>query len=159
MSGRDQIRLTPQEIAAYLGEQRVIQVATIGPQGRPHLAPLWYALHETSPAGMPVLATWTYAKSQKALNLRRLPQATVLVESGETYTALRGVSMECDVEILEDYESTLAVGLAMAARYDKGYDQDRAAVVAAFEQQARKRVALVLTATRVVTWDHSKIGR
>lgn len=158
MSGRARIRMSEAEIAAYLDEQRVIQVATIGPNGRPHLAPLWYVPRAANSAGAPVLATWTYAKSQKVLNLRRLPQATVLIESGDTYTVLRGVSMECAVEILEDYDSTLEIGLGLARRYDSGYDQERAAVVAAFEQQARKRVGLVLRATRVVSWDHDKIG-
>lgn len=159
MAGRDQIRMSEAEIAVYLDEQRVIQVATIGPNGRPHLAPLWYVPRGAIPDRLPMLATWTYAKSQKALNLRRLPQATVLIESGDTYTALRGVSMECDVEILEAYEPTLEIGLGLADRYGTGgYGEDRAATVAAFEAQARKRVGIVLTATKIATWDHSKIG-
>lgn len=159
MSGRDKIRMSSAEIAAYLDEQKVIQMATIGPNGRPHLAPLWYVSRDNGPAGLPVLGTWTYAKSQKAMNLRRLPQATVLVESGDSYQALRGVSMECDVEVVEDYAGTLEIGLAMAARYGTGgYGEDQAATVAAFEQQAAKRVGILLKATRVVTWDHGKIG-
>lgn len=159
VSGRDKIRMSSEEIAAYLDEQKVIQVATIGPNGRPHLAPLWYVARGNGPDGLPVLGTWTYGKSQKALNLRRLPQATVLVESGDAYTALRGISMECDVELVEDYAGTLEIGLAMAARYGSGgYGEDQTATVAAFEQQAAKRVGLLLHATRVATWDHGKIG-
>ncbi len=158
MSGRDQIRMSQQEIASYLEEQRVIQVATIGPNGRPHLAPLWFVSRDPGPDGTPTLATWTYTKSQKAMNLRRLPEATVLLESGTTYLALRGVSMECDVEILEDYDATLAIGLALNDRYGTDGYGDRAATIAAFEQQARKRIGLVLTATKVATWDFSKMG-
>jgi hypothetical protein len=159
VSGRDAIRMSDAEIVSYLDEQKVIQVATIGPRGRPHLAPLWYLLHPSDTPGLPVLATWTYGKSQKALNLQRLPEATVLVESGQTYGALRGVSMECDVEILTDYDATLAIGLGLADRYGTGgYGEDRAATVAAFEAQARKRVGLVLRATKVATWDFSKMG-
>ena len=47
------------------------------------------------------IATWTYRSSQKAANLRRLAQATVLIETGDSYDQLRGVSMECDVELVE----------------------------------------------------------
>jgi PPOX class probable F420-dependent enzyme len=155
--GRDAIRMSPAEIDAFLAERKVIQVASMGPHGRPHLAPLWFVPRPSS-HDRPVLATWTYAKSQKALNLHRDPRATVLVEDGETYSTLRGVSMECDVTLLEDYEPTLQVGLAMAARYNAGYEAERDVINAAFEAQARKRVGIVLTATRVASWDHRKLG-
>jgi hypothetical protein len=154
---RDAIRLSPAEIDAYLAEQKVIQVASMGPNGRPHLAPLWFVQRQ-SLHGLPVLATWTFAKSQKALNLHRDPRATVLVEDGETYSELRGVSMECDVTLLEDYEPTLQIGLALAERYGAGYEAERTVINAAFEAQARKRVGIVLTATRVASWDHRKLG-
>ncbi|MGQ0845214.1 MAG: pyridoxamine 5'-phosphate oxidase family protein [Sporichthyaceae bacterium] len=159
MSGRDAIRMSDAQILAYLEEQKVIQVATIGPNGRPHLAPLWYVPHPSGTPGLPAVATWTYGKSQKALNLQRLPEATVLVESGQSYGALRGLSMECDVEILTDYDATLAIGLGLADRYGTGgYGEDRAATVATFEGQARKRIGLVFRATKIATWDFSKLG-
>jgi PPOX class probable F420-dependent enzyme len=157
MSRRTEIRMDSAEVAAYLARQQVIQVATIGPRGRPHLAPLWYALREPA-AGRPVLVTWTYAKSQKTANLRRVPEATVLAESGDSYLALRGVSMECDVEVVEDYQRTLDIGVALIDRYGSAYNAERSVMIAAFEQQATKRVGLVLTATKVVSWDHSKMG-
>lgn len=154
---RDAVRMTPAEIDAYLTEQKVIQVASMGPRGRPHLAPLWFVRRQ-SQHDLPVLATWTFAKSQKALNLHRDPRATVLLEDGETYSALRGVSMECDVTLLEDYEPTLQIGLALAERYAVGYEAERSVINAAFQAQARKRVGIVLTATRVASWDHSKLA-
>lgn len=158
MSGRDAIRLSAEEIEKYLDEQRVIQVASIGPNGRPHLAPLWFVVHPAGTGERPAVATWTYAKSQKALNLRRLPQATVLIESGDRYSQLRGLSMECDVEILDDYDSVVEIGVGLVDRYGAQYEQERGVMVAAFEAQARKRVGLVLRATKVLTWDHSKLG-
>jgi PPOX class probable F420-dependent enzyme len=157
VSRRDEIRMSPAEVSAYLAEERVIQVATVGPHGRPHLAPLWFASVSEPGAAGPMLVTWTYRKSQKVANLRRLPQATVLAESGDTYGALRGVSMECDVEVLEDHGATLEIGIALVDRYGGAYDQGRAAMIAAFKEQAAKRVGLVLRATRVASWDHAKL--
>jgi hypothetical protein len=52
----------------YLERQRVISVATMGPRGRPHLAPLWY-VPRGSRGGPPVIETWTYGSSQKIANL------------------------------------------------------------------------------------------
>ncbi|MFF5985634.1 pyridoxamine 5'-phosphate oxidase family protein [Prauserella flavalba] len=151
MSRREQIRMTTDEVVAYLAEQKVINVATMSPNGRPHLAPLWYV-----PRGEAV-ATWTYRKSQKVANLLRLPQATVLVESGDSYEKLRGVSMECDVELIEDTDAVAAIGTELLLRYS---DEPPASaeLKAGVALQAPKRVGLLLTPTKVVSWDHTKLG-
>lgn len=147
MSRRDSIKMTPDEVLAYLAEQRVINVATISPNGRPHVAPLWYV-----PWGDGV-ATWTYRRSQKVANLQRSAQATVLVESGETYEELRGVSMESDVEIIEDAAAVAEFGRALAQRYGGTSLTDE--LVA---KQAGKRVGLVFRPTKIVSWNHGKLG-
>jgi hypothetical protein len=66
--------------------------------------------------------------------------------------------MECDVEVVEDYQQTFDIGVALIDRYGSAYNAERSVMIAAFEQQAAKRVGLVLTATKVVSWDHSKMG-
>lgn len=152
MSRREQIKMTPEEVKDFLEAQHTAQVATIGPTGRPHLVPVFYV-----PRGDAAIATWTYAKSQKVANLRRLAQATVLVESGESYEELRGVSMECDVTIIEDVEQIATIGLELTGRM---IDNDDVATSAGqfVRAQAAKRVGLLFTPTKVVTWDHAKLG-
>lgn len=151
MSRRDQIRMTSEEVTAYLAEQTVINVATIGPNGRPHLAPLWYY-----PRGRHDMVTWTYRKSQKTANLQRLPQATVLIESGETYEKLRGVSMECDVEFVDDTDAVTGIGVELLLRYGGGEATDE--LRAGVALQAPKRIGLLLKPTKIVSWDHAKLG-
>src|SRR5918998_5611340 len=111
MDRRRQIRMTEAELAAFLDEQQTVACATIGPGGRPHLTVLWYV----PAAGH--LDCWTYAASQKARNLERDPRATLLTEAGETYHELRGVSLECDAELVRDPDQVLDIGAALAARY------------------------------------------
>ena len=82
---RDQIKLTDEELRAFLDEQKVMTCATIGPNGRPHLMPLWFVAEDG-----PVLRGWTYAKSQKTKNLERDPHATLQIETGVEYQELRG---------------------------------------------------------------------
>ena len=96
MSRRDQIAMTPEEIAAFLDEQRVVICATNGPRGWPHLMPLWYVVR-----GEDIWA-WTYAKSQKVRNLERDARATLQVEDGEEYQELRGVMIEAETTIHRD---------------------------------------------------------
>jgi PPOX class probable F420-dependent enzyme len=154
MSRRDQIRMTEDEVRAYLDEQKVINVASIGPNGRPHLAPLWYFPHEDG------VATWTYGTAQKAKNFRRLPEATVLVEDGDSYEKLRGVSLEADVQIVEDTAEVTRIGIALMQRYAgaKPGDPASAELSAFIAGQAPKRIGLIFHPTKVVSWDHTKLG-
>jgi PPOX class probable F420-dependent enzyme len=145
-SQRDKIRMSDDEVRAFLAEQMVMRIATIGPNGRPHLMALWYV-----PDGVGVTG-WTYAKSQKAKNLERDPRATVQVDTGMQYQELRGVMMECDVELDRDAKP---YGLALFERYAGTLDESVTAMV---EKQAPKRVGLRFTPTRIVSWDHSKLG-
>ena len=145
-SRRDQIRMSDDELSAFLAEQKVMTVATLGPTGRPHLMPLWYV-----PDG-DTLIGWTYAKSQKAKNLEREPRATIQVEDGVEYAELRGVMMECDVTLDHDAKP---YGIALFRRYSGALDHDVDALV---EKQAAKRVGLRFAPTRTISWDHSKLG-
>jgi PPOX class probable F420-dependent enzyme len=150
MDRRRQIRMSEAEVAAFLEAQRKVTCATVGPEGRPHLAALWYV-----PA-VGRLDCWTYAASQKARNLERDPRATLLTEAGETYQELRGVSLECDAELVHDPDEVLDIGVALAARY-RGASPTRD-LRAALGPQAAKRVGIRFHPTRVSSWDHRKLG-
>jgi PPOX class probable F420-dependent enzyme len=149
MDRRRQIRMSEAELAAFLEAQQTLTCATLGPGGRPHLAALWYV-----PAGGR-LDCWTYAASQKARNLERDPRATLLTETGATYQDLRGVSMECDAELVRDPEQVLDIGVDLTARYGARPGPELRAALA---PQAAKRVGIRFHPTRVSSWDHRKLG-
>ena len=137
--------MTGEELRSFLEDQKVVTCATVGPNGRPHLMPLWYVVKGDELRG------WTYAKSQKTKNLERDPHATLQVEDGVEYQELRGVMMECDVEVVR--ENVEAFGTALFERYAPGVD-----VGDMVSEQAPKRVGLRFTPTRTVSWDHRKLG-
>jgi PPOX class probable F420-dependent enzyme len=151
MAGRrDLIKMTEAEVAAYLVEQCVLNVATIGPTGQPHVVAMWFAMVDGKPA------FWTSAKSQKVLNLRRDPRITALVESGDTYAELRGVELLGTARLVEDFDEVMAVGREVGLKYqgDVVLTENAAAFLAA---QARKRLAVIIDVERVVSWDHTKL--
>ena len=136
------------EAAAFLGEQWVMTCATQGPRGFPHLMPLWYVVREGT------LWAWTYRKSQKVVNLRRDPRATLQIEAGgREYGELRGVMIEAETRLHEDLDTVSALGAEILSRYTGG--QVGAEMVAA---QAPKRVGMEFIEARRVTWDHRKLG-
>ena len=138
------------ERARFLAEERIVTCATIGPNGRPHLMPLWYVVD----AGL--VTAWTFAKSQKVRNLERTPEATLQVEAGDAYHELRGVMMECDVEMIHDLETITTLGVRILMRYAPGASAGD--VRPNVDRQAPKRVAMKFHPTRIVTWDHRKLG-
>ena len=150
-SRRDQIRMSDEELRAFLAEQMIVNCATIGPQGRPHQVPLWYVADGTELRG------WKYAKSQKTKNLERDPRATLLVEDGVQYHELRGAMLECDVELERDTERVADYGIDLFTRYSSGAELPPE-VREQVRKQAPKRVGLRFNPTRVVSWDHSKLG-
>lgn len=147
-SRRDEITMSDTELRDFLQDQKVMQCATVGPRGLPHLVPLWYVAEDIELTG------WTYAKSQKAKNLERDPRATIGIEDGVQYHELRGVMFECDVEIERDTDRVADYGLALVERYGGGAPEMKEL----FRRQAAKRVGLRFVPTRVVSWDHRKLA-
>ncbi len=151
-SRRELIAMTPEEVSAYLAEQRRIIIVTIGKDGMPHPMPMSYGVDDQ---GRIVIVT--FRKSQKVKNLERDPRATLLVESGAGYAELKSVVLYCNVEILDKPEDLAAnaanmrVDQAMSdSLSDSMNEQVRAAMA--------KRVLLRLTPYRTISWDHSKIS-
>jgi PPOX class probable F420-dependent enzyme len=151
-SRRSAITMSEPELVRFLDEERVLTCATVGPAGRPHLMPLWYVRDGRS------LLAWTYGKSQKVKNLERDGRATLQIEAGrDVYGELRGAMLECDVAIERDPGRVGELGLKLMTRYAGGGElsaQARGGVL----QQASKRVLLRFTPTRIVSWDHRKLG-
>jgi PPOX class probable F420-dependent enzyme len=147
-SRRSQIEMTDGEVRAFLAEKMVMQCATNGPRGLPHMVALWFV------ADGDELRSWTYAKSQKARNLERDPRATLGFEEGVQYHELRGVMLECDVLVERDPGQVEQFGLELFARYAGDLGDEIRSMVA---KQAQKRVGLTFVPTRTVSWDHRKL--
>ncbi len=146
---RSQITMTDEEVATFLDQQRTATMATLGATGGPHLVAMWYAVLDG--------AIWfeTKSRSQKAVNLRRDPRITCMVEAGETYDTLRGVSLEGTGVIVEDPEALWDVGVSVWERYNGPYTAEVKPLV---EFMLHKRIAVRIDVDRVRSWDHRKLG-
>jgi len=142
--------MTDEEIAEFLATHDKVQVATIGPDGAPHLSTLFYYVQDGK------VAFWTYSSSQKIKNLERDPRITLLLEDGDDYFELRGITIRGKAELVTDEDGIRTIGTAVADVMAKGQDLGdlgRAAV----EKQVPKRWGVVVTPTKVASWDHRKM--
>ena len=143
--------MTDSEIATYLEEQTILNIASIGPTGHPHMVAMWYVVMDEK------VTFWTFGKSQKIVNLRRDNKITGLVESGDTYDQLKGLELVGSATIVEDYDTVLAIGKAVGLKYN-GDGAISDAALPFLEAQAKKRLGIQINVEQIVSWDHTKIG-
>lgn len=141
------IAMTPDELDAFLAEERTCRVATVSPQG-PHNTPLWYAWH-----GGSIWLTSLY-RSQRWTDLMRDPRVAIVVDAGHDYGELRGVELRGRVEVVgevprvgEPNPELEPVEQLFADRYTGGtfvHDQ--------------RHAWLRMTPEKVTSWDFRKLG-
>jgi general stress protein 26 len=154
MSRRDQIRLTDVEIREYLEESKTVILCSNGRDGYPHVMPMWFRVAEDGSIHMT-----TYARSQKVLNLKRDPRATLLVESGIGYAELKGVMFRGEMEVIEDLDQIVDTMMAASNERQPVTDPDQlASLREAMKKTASKRVLLRMKLENPLSWDHSKLG-
>src|SRR5689334_14076845 len=108
---RDAIKMTDDEMKVFLEEQRVVNIATIGPDGNIHLVAMWYSLRNGN------VAFETFAKSQKVQNLRRDSKITALIEDGDDYSQLRGLEIVGKGIVHDDAEILAGVAQDVVRKY------------------------------------------
>jgi PPOX class probable F420-dependent enzyme len=146
---RAQIVMTPEEIDELLAGRHSMTIATLRPDGSVHAVAMWYGFLEGC------IALESKKKAQKVVNLRRDPRITVLVEDGDYYDELRGVSIEGTAEIVEDPDRMWSAGVSVFERYNGPYSEEMKPFV---ETMLRNRVVIKVNPRRTISWDHRKLG-
>ncbi len=154
---RKDITMTDAEVVEFLSQgAQVLQLATIGRDGAPHQAPMWFTMDENK------IVFRSFTKSQKIVNLMRDPRLSVLVEQGNAYAELQGVMIQGTAKLVTDPEYVLKVYGRLAARYpmvgDEPVEMDKESLENAFGRFAPKNTAVIVEPTKVTTWDHTKLG-
>jgi len=153
MSRRDKIKMTIDEIGAFLRSSRTIILVSNGKDGFPHPMPMWYAVDEDN-----VITMTTFRKSQKITNLRKDPRVSLLVESGDAYQQLKSAVIYTEVELLDGVEATRDILFNISVQRgdldaDAGED-----IREGMMNTASKRIGMRFTPDKIVSWDHSKLA-
>lgn len=104
--------------AERLAHERNLWLATVRPDGRPHLAPVWF-VHDGG-------AFWvgTGAASVKVANLAHSPRATVALEAGDTpvvaETTVRSVARPFPAEVIAAFAEKYRWDLTVEVDEDVG---------------------------------------
>jgi PPOX class probable F420-dependent enzyme len=90
------IAMAREELDTFLREERTCRVATVGPDGAPNVAPLWFVWDGS--------ALWlnSLVRSQRWANLQRDARVAVTVDAGVEFAELRGVELAGKAEVVGD---------------------------------------------------------
>jgi PPOX class probable F420-dependent enzyme len=146
---RDVIKMTAEEVDAFLVAGRTMSFATMNHDATIHVVAMWYGFLEGA------IAFETKAKSQKVRNLLRNPTITCMVEHGKTYEELRGVELVGTAEIIDHPDRMFELGISVFERYQGPYSEEMKPFV---EVMLNKRVVVKVVVDRIVSWDHRKLG-
>ena len=153
---RKDISMTAEEVTGFLNETSTLQVATIGKDGSPHLAPMWFVMEGDT------IVFRSFTRSQKIVNLQRDPRLTVLAEDGDAYAELRGVMITGEAQLIDDPAYVLGLYGRLAAKYaligDTPTELTPDDLEAAFGRAATKNTAVIVEPTKIASWDYRKIG-
>ncbi|WP_151772057.1 pyridoxamine 5'-phosphate oxidase family protein [Streptomyces abyssomicinicus] len=144
------IMMTAEELDAFLSTGRTCRVATVSPDGAPHVSALWFVWDGFS--------LWLYSltRSRRWADLRKDPRVAVVVDSGEEYGQLRGAELSGTAEFVGEVPRTgepcpeLDVVETLFARKYFGLEE---------LPHDHRHAWIRLTPQAVASWDFRKIPR
>src|SRR3954464_8592214 len=107
------MRMTDEEIDAFLDEGLRIHLASHKADGSIQLVPLSYMRLDGK------LALWTDPDSRKIRHLRRDPRVTGRVEAGAEFPEFRAMHLIGRAEIVDDLDLSLRAGEVLTTRYSR----------------------------------------
>lgn len=136
------ISMTAEEIDEFLSQQHTVRLATADAEGAPHVVPLWFIWHEGAMFLNSTLGNVTVE------NMLRSGLATGVVDVGETYDELRGVTVASEVERLGD-DAPEEVERAWSEKYLGGSEPPY--------RRWKNRSWFRLAPRSIASWDFRKI--
>ncbi len=152
-SRRDQIAMTPDELKAFILREHTLIIVSNGPHGFPHPMPMFFHYDEQGR-----FLVSTYGTSQKVVNLRRDPRAALLIEAGHDYAELRSMMAEATAEIIDDNDFVVETMMNIRRQRDPSKTGFPPEEMESVRYSARKRVIIRFTPSKIISWDHSKLG-
>jgi hypothetical protein len=152
-----ELALTPEQLDEMMISSWNMRVATIGPGTRINVTPLWFGWGGGN--------IYFYCRGQKVVNLRRNPEATVLVDRNERFPELQGAMFQGKARVLESADDENAdpyledVRMQMGKKYSGGHGESGPATRNNSTARGRHWRWVVFTPEKTVTWDNFKIQR
>lgn len=138
---REQLRLTDEELDELMRTTRTLHVATVSPDGGPHVVPLWFIWHDGT--------VWinNLRRSRRSRDIQAGSPVALCVDTGEHYGELRGVVLYGRFEEVVEDERLPTIREGFASKYWG----------AGSVPELKSHVWLRMRPDRMASWDFRKI--
>lgn len=138
---RSVLRMTADELDAFLSGERTARCATVSRDGDPHVVPLWFVWHDG--------AIWlnSLKRSRRSRDLEEGSKVALCVDAGEGYVELRGAVLYGRAEDASASPDLDLVKQAFGAKYWGGISVPDLA----------SHRWLIVRPDRIASWDFAKI--
>ncbi|HEX9696516.1 MAG TPA: pyridoxamine 5'-phosphate oxidase family protein [Actinomycetota bacterium] len=142
---REKLRLTPDEIDELLRVERTARVATVSPDGWPHVIPMWFVWRDGT------LWINSLIRSRRTRDVEHGSRSSACVDTGVEYGELRGAVLYGTFETADDDPAI-----------DSGIDEIRAEFGRKYWHgidvpALRSHRWMKMRPERIVSWDFRKI--
>lgn len=135
---RSVLRMTADELEAFLLNERTVRVGTVSPDGEPHVAPLWYVWHEGA------MYFNSLKRSRRGRDLAHGSRVSACVDAGDEYAELHGAVL---YGALEETGDVPHIRKLFGEKYWGGIDIP----------EVKSHTWFRLVPDRTVSWDFKKI--
>lgn len=135
---------------ALLERNMVMRMATVDPDGYPHVTPIWYVADR----GYGNVYFSTPADTRKARDVAAFPKASLTVDEGAYYFDLRAVVVEGTVSVVEEGDERASVEDAWCRKYFDAPDRPEFMDLL---YRGRPWEWFRVEPSRWITWDNSTI--
>lgn len=105
------IKMTDDELAAFLDEERVLRLATVDDEDWPAVVPVWFVWHDGA------FWIWNLNRAKRSDRLAQGGRCAFVVDGGREYVELRGAAGRLLPHLVPDDEVPVEVRRAFSQRY------------------------------------------
>lgn len=138
---RTVLRMTPEELEAFLLRERTVRVGTVSPDGEPHVAPLWFVWDDGT------MYFNSLKRSRRGRDLEHGSRVSACVDAGHEYGELHGAVLYGVLTPLDDAALGARVRQMFGDKYWSGMEIP----------EVKSHTWFVLKPDRIVSWDFKKI--
>ncbi len=138
---RSVLRMTDEELEAFLVRERTVRVATVSASGEPHVSPLWYVWLDGA------MYFNSLKRSRRGRDLSHGSRVSACVDAGREYGELHGAVLYGALEPIEDPELGARIRKLFGEKYWGGIDIP----------EVKSHTWFELRPDEIVSWDFKKI--
>jgi nitroimidazol reductase NimA-like FMN-containing flavoprotein (pyridoxamine 5'-phosphate oxidase superfamily) len=132
------LRMTPDQLEAFLTEQRTARIGTISPNGEPHVVPMWFVWHDGA------IFMNTLKRARRTRDIETGSRVAVCIDAGYEYAELCGAVLYGS---FEDVAESADVRKLFGEKYWNGMDIP----------EVKSHRWIVMRPDKIVSWDFKKI--